>query len=120
MIGYRLFHIHYSISANFWIYLHLDITFIPAQTVLTSKQLVKPPPPLLRLLALLVRLGLPGEKLLLDCPRMKGLGRCLLGGGQRVNKPGDGLGLLLDLPDRFHTFKNQPTGHSPLKPGVDM
>ena len=67
---------------------------------LASKELTKPASLLLRLLTLLIRSGLPGNKLLLDCPRVKGLGRCrcLLGGGQCVSEPCNGLGLLLDLP----------------------
>ena len=43
---------------------------------------------------------LAGKELLLDRPRMERLGRYrrLLCSGQRIREPGDGLGLLLNLP----------------------
>ena len=51
---------------------------------LAAKELTKPASLLLRLL--LIRSGLLGNKLLLDCPRVKGLCRCrrLLGSSQSL------------------------------------
>jgi hypothetical protein len=44
--------------------------------------------------------SLSSNELLLNGTSVKGLSRyrCLLGGSQRISKPGDGLRLLLDLP----------------------
>ncbi|MFM9709591.1 hypothetical protein, partial [Streptomyces galilaeus] len=48
----------------------------PFSGILSSKQFAKPAPLLLRLLALLILPSLASTKLLLDCPRVEGLGRC--------------------------------------------
>ena len=93
----------FNCSASFTVAILTIITphQIPiCQVLLTSKQLAKPAPFLLWRLVLLIRSGLPGKKLLLDRPRVKSLGRCrrLLGSGQRISEPSNGLSLLLDLP----------------------
>ena len=76
--------------------MHINIRGFIYRIALTSKKFTKPS----LFLRLLIRSGFIGKKLLLNCPRVESLGccRCLLGGGQRVSEPGNGLGLLLDLP----------------------